>query len=127
MGICDDWFRNYYIDENTWNSTFNAKDYYGVFGPSKKIEGSNLIRDTTITLEDINKLFGALLDNTLPKSQIVTEKITIDDDGLFNLELVVIRDGEDKQRTYKVKIEEIVQNDSDDEKEPEETTDYFKA
>ena len=126
MGIWDDWFRNYYIDENTCNSTFNAKDYYGVFGPSKKIEGSNLIRDTTITLEDINKLLGALLDNTLPKSQIVTEKITIDDDGLFNLELVVIRDGEDKQRTYKVKIEEIVQNDSDDEKDPEETTDYFE-
>ena len=104
-----------------------SEDYYGVFGPSKKIEGSNLIRDTTITLEDINRLLGALLNNTLPKSQIVTEKITIDDDGLFNVELVVIRDGEDKQRTYKVKIEEIVQNDSDDEKDPEDTTDYFKA
>ena len=125
MGYWDDWFKNYYLDESVWKSNFiSPKDYYGIFG-SPKPEGSNLIRDTTITLEDINKLLGALLDNTLPKAQIITEKITIDDKGLFHLELVVLREGEGKHRTYKIKIEEIVPKGSDDKKDPDETTGYF--
>ena len=121
MPAWDDWFRNFYLNEDIWNNTSFPRDYY-----QKQPPTPNFIKNLTETLVDINRLLAALFDNSLPKAQILNEKITIDDDGLFHLELVVLREGEDKARTFKVNVQELLDSkEDDDEDEDEETTGYF--
>ena len=124
MPAWDDWFRNFYLNEDIWNNTSFPRDYYQQQPPTPKTSG--FIRNLTETLEDINRLLVALFDNSLPKAQILNEKITIDDDGLFHLELVVLREGEEKSRTFKVNVQEIIElKEEEDDDEDEDTTDYF--
>lgn len=123
MPAWDDWFRNFYLNEDIWNNTSFPRDYYQ---QPQSPKTSGFLKNLTETLEDINRLLVALFDNSLPKAQILNEKITIDDDGMFHLELVVLREGEDKPRTFKVNVQELLKPPTDDdEDEDEETTDYF--
>jgi len=123
MSHWDDFFRHFYMNGYNMNNSY-LNEHYGIPSETKS---SNFIQDLATTLDDINKLLVALFDNSLPKGQIVSEKITIDDDGLFHLDLVVIREGAEKPTTHRVNISEMVEDeDEDDEDEGvEETTDYF--
>lgn len=90
----------------------------------------NFVRRLATTLKDINDLLSSLLNNTLPKSQILSENISIGDDGLFNLELLVDREEDETTRRYKITVEEVGPDSSDDDDEDsdepaEDTTEYF--
>ena len=81
-------------------------------------------------MADINKFLAQLISNRLPKSEVLHEKVSLDDDGLCTMDLLIERKEDDGTlRKYKIKIEEVTDDDDDDddsdEDSDEETTDYF--
>ena len=79
-------------------------------------------------MADINKFLAQLISNRLPKSEVLHEKVSLDDDGLCTMDLLIERKEDDGTlRKYKIKIEEVTDDDDDDSDEDsdEETTDYF--
>jgi hypothetical protein len=104
-------YNNYY--RNQINPS-GANNYYTFFG--------RLARQ----LADINKFLAQLITNKLPKSEILNEKVSLDEDGL-SMDLLIERKEDDgTARKYKITVQEVKDDESDESDESdEETTDYF--
>ena len=130
MTFWDDFINNWYVNSNTYNHS-QYPNYTHFVGQNANRTGPppNFVQKLAMTLNDINDLLSSLLNNTLPKSQILSENISIGDDGLFNLELLVDREEDETTRRYKITVEEVgpdSSDDDDDSDEPaEDTTEYF--
>lgn len=127
MTFWDDFINNWYVDSNNYNQTYPN---YTHFHSMNRTGPPNFVRRLAMTMNDINDLLSSLLNNTLPKSQIISESISIGDDGLFNLELLVDREEDETTRRYKITVEEVGPDSSDDDDEDsdepaEDTTEYF--
>jgi len=105
-------YNNYY--RNQINPS-GANNYYTFFG--------RLARQ----IADINKFLAQLITNKLPKSEILNEKVSLDEDGLFTMDLLIERKEDDgTARKYKITVQEVKDDESDESDESdEETTDYF--
>ena len=126
MTFWDDFINNWYVDSNNYNHSIPP--YNTNFRNVNRTEPPNFVRHLAMTLNDINDLLSSLLNNTLPKSQILSENISIGDDGLFNLELLVDREEDETTRRYKITVEEVGPDTSDDDESDEgeeDTTEYF--
>jgi len=129
MTFWDDFFRNLSDD----NSSTNYDGYYNNFYRHRINQDGNY-PDITNTffgrlarqLADINKFLAQLVSNKLPKSEVLHEKVSLDDGGLCTMDLLIERTEDDGiKRKYKIKVEEVIDDEEPEEDSEEETTDYF--
>jgi hypothetical protein len=125
MTIWDDFFKD--LTNNNTSGYYN--NYY-----RHQINPDNNHSDITNTffgrlarqMADINKLLAQLISNRLPKSEVLHEKVSLDDAGLCTMDLLIERKEDDGTlRKYKIKVEEVVDDEDSDEDSDAETTDYF--
>ena len=78
-------------------------------------------------MADINKFLAQLISNRLPKSEVLQEKVALDDNGLCTMDLLIERTEDDgTTRKYKITVEEVTDDEeSEEDSDDEETTDYF--
>ena len=127
MTYWDDFFKNL-ADENT--SGFYNNYYRHQINPKRDGNYSDITNTffgrLARQLADINKFLAQLVSNKLPKSEVLNEKVSIDDDGLCTMDLLIERKEDDGTlRKYKIKVEEVIDDEEPEEESDEETTDYF--
>lgn len=127
MTYWDDFFKNL-ADENT--SGFYNNYYRHQINPKRDGNYSDITNTffgrLARQLADINKFLAQLVSNKLPKSEVLNEKVSIDDDGLCTIDLLIERKEDDGTlRKYKIKVEEVIDDEEPEEESDEETTDYF--
>tara|TARA_R110000751_G_scaffold277376_4_gene378644 strand:- start:3235 stop:3627 length:393 start_codon:yes stop_codon:yes gene_type:complete len=128
MTSWDDFFKHL-TDENS--SGFYNNYYRHQINPKRDGNYSDITNTffgrLARQLADINKFLAQLVSNKLPKSEVLNEKVSIDDDGLCTMDLLIERKEEDgTARKYKITVQEVTdEEESDEEESEEETTDYF--
>jgi len=126
MTFWDDFFRNLNGD----NSSTNYDGYYNNYYRHQINPESNYTFFGRLArqMADINKFLKQLVSNKLPKSQVLHEKVSLDDAGLTTLDLLIERTEDDgTKRKYKIVVQEVKDEEEpeDEEESEEETTDYF--
>ena len=114
----DDFFRDWY-QNSSGNPYPNYRSHYI---PNRKGGIGQLAQ----TLREVKELIESLLENNLPTSKILSEEVTVDENGLINLEIVVENEIGEETRVFNVVVKELKEESKDEEdEEPEDTTDYF--
>ncbi len=124
MTFWDDFFRNLGAD----NSSTNYDGYYNNYYRHQiNPEGNyTFFGRLARQMADINKFLTQLVSNTLPKSEVLHEKVALDEAGLCTMDLLIERTEDDgTKRKYKIVVQEVKDEEETEEESDEETTDYF--
>ena len=125
MTFWDDFFRNLGAD----NSSSNYDGYYNNYYRHQiNPEGNHFTFFGRLArqMADINKFLSQLITNELPKSQVLQEKVALDEDGLCTMDLLIERTEDDgTKRKYKIVVQEVKDEEETEEESDEESTDYF--